>query len=571
MLVTFLPFKSLTDVRLHTMKFINYLLALIMALLFGSCSLPGMEMKNPKREGKIPKFSEEQILLGELTAYRTCYNVNYYDLDIHVLDESESLKGKVEIHANAVANFDTLQIDLHPNFTILSLKDKTTGKMLNYHRKHRAVFVETPHVEGDDFILVVEYEGQPFEAKKAPWKGGFVWKKDSQDKPWIGVACESDGASLWWPLKDHTADEPDSVRMTYHVKKGLVGVGNGVLERVDKTGTEDSYTWFVSYPINTYNITVYVGDFAHLKDQYKGFKGDTLTLNYYVLKNHCGKAEQHFRQTHHILRVYERTFGLYPWYEDGFKMIESPYAGMEHQSAIAYGNGYKNGYAFQTDYIILHETAHEWWGNSITVKDLADVWIQEGFATYSESVYYEQMLGEKYYDLNLKGNRQSIKNKYPVVGVEGRRWFHFRKHSDVYVKGAWILHTLREQLDNDKLFFEIISGFYDTYKYKLVSSQDFINFVNQETGADYQWFFDQYLHQHQVPVLEYSVTKSGELTYFWNNVDASFDQLKVKLKVNEEVVVLTPSTRSQSYTIPNFNTEVAYTFQMNSLYLVKEK
>lgn len=566
--VTFPPSSSLTTVRLHNMKFINYLFALILALLFGSCSVFRSEMATPKKEGKIPKFSEEQILLGELTPVRTCFDVNYYDLQMDVHPENQTLNGTVFIHAIATADFDTLQIDLHPNFEITALEDGNSNQALSYDRKHRAVFVQSSHKKGDRFILKVVYNGAPEEAKKAPWKGGFVWKEDGEGKPWIGVACESDGASLWWPLKDHTADEPDSVRMTYTVPKGLVGVGNGVLENIVENEKSTSYTWFVSYPINTYNVTIYVGDFTLVQDTYKGLKGEDLTLNYYVLKPHAKKAEQHFKQTHHILKVYERMFGLYPWYKDGFKMIESPYAGMEHQSAIAYGNGYKDGGLFTTDYIILHETAHEWWGNSITVKDLADVWIQEGFATYSESVYYEQIFGENYYNLSLNRIRSSINNKYPIVGVEGRRWFHFRKHSDVYVKGSWILHTLRQQLDDDTLFFDIISSFYDQYKYSLVESQDFINVVNEKTGKDYTWFFEVYLHQHQSPNLNYEISKTGELTYRWTNVPESFNQLKIKLRANGEKIILTPSSNLQTYQIDDYDPSGVYRFEKRSLYSV---
>lgn len=567
--VTFPPIHSLTVVRLYNMKFINYLLALILALLFGSCSIFRSEMANPKKEGKIPKFSEEQILLGELTSFRTCFDVNYYNLNLSVDAENKELSGTVFIHAKATEDFDTLQIDLHPNFEITSLEDASTNEQLTFSRKHRAVFVQTTHHQGEEFILKVVYKGKPEEAKKAPWKGGFVWKKDQEGKPWIGVACESDGASLWWPLKDHTADEPDSVRMTYTVPKGLIGVGNGVLENTRENANTTSFTWFVSYPINTYNVTIYVGDFVLVQDTYKGLEGDDLMLNYYVLKSHAEKAEKHFKQTHHILKVYERTFGLYPWYKDGFKMIESPYAGMEHQSAIAYGNGYQNGRFFTTDYIILHETAHEWWGNSITVKDLADVWIQEGFATYSESVYYEQIFGQRYYDISLNSNRSRINNKYPVVGVEGRRWFHFRKHSDVYVKGAWILHTLREQLDNDTLFFDIISSFYDQYKYTLVESQDFIDVVNVKTGKDYAWFFNVYLHQHQSPELSYEISSTGVLSYRWTNVPANFNALKVKFMNNGEEMILTPSLESQKVQLKEYNPAGSYLFKKQSLYAVK--
>ena len=448
--------QEIVHTGFHKMNNIVLLaLATLLSIFLQSCGIFGIhfQVHNPKKEGETPKFSMETILLGELTKYRTCYDVHYYDLAVELHPNSKMISGQVTMYANAKTNFDTLQMDLDQQFTIHGIFDAESGRSLNYKRSERAIYIEKRQEKGSSFQIVFKYEGKPIIAKKAPWKGGFVWKKDKQKNDWIGVACESDGASIWWPLKDHTSDEPDSMRMHYTVPGDLVSVGNGQFEGKTSHGHKTTYNWFVSYPINTYNVTIYAGKYKLLKDSYLGIHGDQLEIQHYVLDEHYEKAKTHFNQVHRILKVYEEKFGEYPWYRDGFKLVESPYMGMEHQTAIAYGNAYKNDLAGGTDYIILHEAAHEWWGNSITAFDLSDVWLQEGFATYAEALYLEDILGNSHYEDHLRYYRWLIKNKYPLIAVSGRRFFHFRKHGDVYTKGAWILHSLRMQLQNDQLFF----------------------------------------------------------------------------------------------------------------------
>lgn len=535
-------------------------------LFLSSCSLLGIhfQVHNPKHEGKLPKFSDESILLGELTKYRSCFDVTYYDLSVEVNSDEKELKGAVIVDAIAVEAFDTIQLDLHPDLNILSLVDYKTGSELNYDRVERAVFVAISKKKADKFQIQVKYKGKPVKAKKPPWKGGFVWKKDNQKNPWIGVACESEGASVWWPLKDHTSDEPDSMRLHYTVSKDLVAVGNGQLEGVDENESTKTYNWFVSYPINTYNVSIYVGKFELLKDTYTGINGKPLEINHYVLAENYLKAKEHFKQLHPQLKVFEQRFGEYPWYNDGFKLVESPYAGMEHQTAIAYGNGYKNN-TNNTDYIILHETAHEWWGNSITAKDLAHVWLQEGFATYSEAVYFEDAFGKSASTSHLSMYKWFIKNKYPVVGVEGRRWFHFRKGSDVYVKGAWILHTLRNHMGNDSLFFDIIRTFSTENAPKIVESQDFVNLVNSKTGKDFSWFFDHYLYKNEAPSLSYYINEHAVMKYKWTNVDSNFNQLQIVIEFKGQDIIITPTTKLQTIQLPIgiFNFESSVLFELN--------
>ena len=426
-------------------------------------------------------------------------------------------------------------------------------------------------MKGKEIAIQVAYQGRPKKAAKAPWKGGFVWDKDKEGNDWIGVACQTDGASIWWPLKDHTSDEPDSMSLHYSVPKGLVAVGNGNLRGKDTSEHFDTYHWHVSYPINTYNVTLYAGNFVLLDETYMNPEGKRMDMHHYVLPNNLEKARDHFNQVHDIIAIFEKYFGPYPWFRDGFRLVESPYMGMEHQTAIAYGNGYSNDLAGGTDYIILHEAAHEWWGNGVTASDLGDVWLQEGFATYAEVVYLEEMVGKTVADDHLRWYRFFIKNKYPVVSPRDRRWFHFRKHGDVYTKGAWILHSLRNQMENDKLFFSILKSFSEDNMYGIVDSEDFVELVNAKSGSDYHWFFNHYLYTHQAPELHFAIDKQGNMRYRWANTHPDFKYLKIKVKDGEEQRIIIPSSDVQSIPLKNIEGFNAFMgFVDDKLFAVKE-
>ncbi|HEY4799904.1 MAG TPA: M1 family metallopeptidase, partial [Bacteroidia bacterium] len=391
---------------------------------------------------------------------------------------------------------------------------------LKFSRKYGALFIALKKKAGEKFKLSIDYEGSPEVARKPPWKGGFVWKKDKEKNPWIGVACETEGASLWWPCKDVNNDEPDSVAINITTANNLMAVCNGHFAGKETSGNLSTYKWRVSYPINLYDVTFYIGNFKLLHDSIiNPANGKTLPFNHYVLAYNYEKAKEHLKQANSHIAFYEKTFGEYPWYRDGYKLVESPYEGMEHQSAIAYGNGYKNSY-MGFDYIILHESAHEWWGNGVTAADFADVWLQEGFATYSEALYVESTQGREAYIRYMLIYRLFVANKYPVVGPRDRRYFDYR-NSDCYQKGAWVLHTLRAQINNDKTFFDIFKSFQEKYRYKTTCSKDFIQLVNEKTGDDYNWFFNQYLYKREAPFLEY-FWDGTDLYYQWKYVDASF-------------------------------------------------
>jgi len=557
------------------MKRFSHLFILLFAVaIIQSCGILGVHINvhNPKKAGKYPKFKEETILLGQLDANRSKYDVVYYDISIEVIPKKKRLQGEVQMTANVLSNLDTIQMDLQAHFDINQIVDLKSNQKLNYYRQENVLYIPQKLKKGETIHLAIQYAGKPKKAKKAPWKGGFVWKKDKDKNDWIGVACQTEGASIWWPLKDHTSDEPDSVRMHYTVPNHLKAIGNGRFEGIsNKTETTQTYNWHVSYPINTYNITLYVGRFQLIQDQYKRISGDSVLLSYYVLPQDFNKAKDHFKQVHKILGSFESLFGAYPWPRDGYKLIQSPYEGMEHQTAIAYGNGFKNDLG-ETDYILLHETAHEWWGNSVTSEDLADVWLQEGFATYAESLYLEeQNIEDPSYNYHLWLNKIFIQNKYPLVGPREKRYFHFRKSSDAYVKGAWVLHSLRTQMNHDSLFFDVIQSFYKRSQYQMVTSQDFISIVNEKTETDYSWLFAQYLYNNEVPELSFTIKNNGQLIYKWNNVPDNFNKMKIFIVSNKETIELTPSTQTQILQLTANKEELfAFHFLNKSLYALKE-
>lgn len=532
-----------------------------MFVLNSCASLSGIQthynVTNPEKPVTYPKFNKEIVLLGELTPLRENFDVTFYDLDIFIDYRTKKLSGWVGIKSIAVTDIDSIQIDLDQRFEINELRwQNRDGKTLKYKRDQRAVFIklEQKVKQGEAFTIHVKYEGKPVVALMPPWLGGTVWKTDALAKPWIGVACEKAGASVWFPCKDHTSDEADSVKTRFTIPKyyaPLKVVSNGQFLGVEenKVTGEDSFSWKVSYPINTYNITFYVGDFVKIEDSYTTINSKTVKLNHYVLRQNVEKATKHFQQVKEHIKVFEELYGEYPWINDGFRLVESPYAGMEHQSSIAYGNGYKNDINGTDDHIILHEAGHEWFGNAISVADLADVWIQEGFTTYGEALYLEKRYGYSKYLSHLLKYRIFIKNARPVVGVYDRRFFDYRD-SDVYMKGAWILHSLRTTIDNDSLFFSCLKTFYNKYKLKITNSQDFIETVNQVTAKDYKWFFDQYLYKNKVPVLEYQyIKKTGGFYYRWLNVSDNFKGLPIRIKFDlmDDYSVIYPTNRTQKF------------------------
>ncbi|MEO8823583.1 MAG: M1 family metallopeptidase [Ginsengibacter sp.] len=377
--------------------------------------------------------------------------------------------------------------------------------------------------------LIIYYHGKPRVAKHAPWDGGFVYSKDQSGNPWVGVACQGLGASVWYPCKDYQGDEPDSAEMHFRVPSELMCISNGRLRNVDSSNSKKSvYTWAVVNPINNYDITFYIGKFVHFGEIYKGEKGD-LTMDYWVLDSNLAKAKGQFKDAPRMMKAFEYWLGPYPFYEDGYKLVDAPYLGMEHQSAIAYGNRYENGYlgrdlsgsgwGMKWDFIIVHESAHEWFGNNITSKDLADMWIHESFANYAEALFTKYYYGKKAGDEYVIGVRKNVQNDKPVIAHYG---VNEEGSGDMYYKGGNMLHTIRQIINNDEKFRNILRGLNKTFYHQTVTAKQVEDYINQQSGIDFSKVFQQYLETTEVPMLDVKYIK-GKPFYKWDNCIDGFN------------------------------------------------
>jgi aminopeptidase N len=488
------------------------LLIIIAAIfLFTGCAVMKVPdfARVPEKPGTYPRFTSKDSLIGQLDADREGYDVFFYDLDLDLDPAGKSIGGTVDIHFRAMSALTVLRIDLYRNLSISGIT--LSGEEVLWKRYDRAVSVSLPRplLPGHEYIMTVEYEGRPTRAKNPPWEGGTLWKKDANGNPWVAIACETEGASLWFPCKDHLSDEPDSVRFRMTVPAGLQVVSNGILLSHTSLQEKETYTWLTRYPVNIYNITFYAGKYEHFNDTMLTPQG-ILDLDYYVLPQNLARAKEHFLQVKDIISLYSRLYGPYPWIREGFRLVEAPYEGMEHQTAIAYGSGYSNRAWLGGDYIIVHEAAHEWWGNAVSVSDLSDIWIHEGFATYSEMLFAEYTLG---YENSLLYARyhvaSEIRNRFPVSGPAGVGYWNAR-NNDVCNKGAMILHTIRNIVNDSILFFDILQTFYSEHAAAShVTSGDFIKIVERKTGKDWHNFFEVYLYSRKVPVLHWYYSPAG--------------------------------------------------------------
>ncbi len=510
----------------------------------------------PAKEAHFPKLTERNRLMGVQSPERTCYDVTYYRINLTVDSEQKYLRGYVDISARVVRNFSRLQVDLAQTMTLNRIRFQ--GQDLSYVRDEDAVFVQFPAMEaGTEFTFRVEYEGQPKEARRPPWDGGFVWETDQQGRPFISVACEGDGASLWWPNKDQILDEPDSVRMTFTVPEELFCVSNGRLENVsDGPKGYKTYTWAVLNPINNYNVSLQLGSYVLVQDTLQR-NGTVETMNHYVLDYHAAVAQEHFKQARKVIHFMEKYFGPYPWWKDGYKLVEVSYLGMEHQSAVAYGNKFSNhsdsrGWLSDfygiVDGLLFHETAHEWWGNSVTAADPAHMWIHEGMAIYCEALYIEDQLGYKVSVDYLLKKRRTIQNKLPIVGPENENYWAF---GDSYNKGGWVMHTLRHVVNDDSLWFDILKSFAIQNARGHVRTEDFQKHVERKTGQNLDYFVKQYFYDRRPPTLEYY--QSGSRFYYhWRDVIPGF-RMPVDLNLNGKKVRIFPTENIQALDIPAFS------------------
>jgi aminopeptidase N len=397
-------------------------------------------------------------------------------------------------------------------------------------------------------------------ANRAPWDGGISWKYDVNGQPFVASSCQGIGASIWWPCKDHMYDEVDSMLVTVTVPQGLMNAGNGKLRSITKKNGKVTTEWFVNNPINNYGININIGDYAHYSEVYEGEKGP-LDVDYYALKDNLAKARIQFTQVPQMLEAFEHWFGPYPFYEDGFKLVEAPYLGMEHQSSITYGNGYSNGYrgmdlsesgwGLKFDFIIIHESGHEWFANNITYKDIADMWIHESFTAYSESLFLEYYYGKEAGAEYILGTRSRIANDIPIIGQYN---VNARGSGDMYYKGSNMLHTIRQIVNNDSLWKSTLRGLNGTFYHQTVETKQIEKYIENKTKKKLSKVFDQYLRDTRIPILEYRVKDDG-IAYRWTNVVKDFE-MPIELNINGDTHLLTSSTNWKFKVLDSRPTEI---------------
>lgn len=502
------------------------------------------------------EYTHADTLRGSLSPLRSCYDINFYHLDVKFNIDQKHISGSNEFRFTAVEAFNKLQFDLFENLRI----DKILfhGKPLSFLREGNAVFVTFQDIikKGGRDTFIVYYSGNPIVTEKAPRFGGVVFSKDSLGNPFVATACEASGASICWPNKDHLSDEVDSMLISVSVPNGLKDVSNGRLRKV--VNLRNGYTlfdWFVSTPINNYNVAVNIGKYVHFDDKYNG-QNSELTLDYWMLPYNLKKAKLQFESNvKPMLMAYEHWFGPYPFYKDGYKLVETPYPAMEHQSAISYGGYMKNGPpneligetgGVKWDFIILHESAHEWFGNSITAKDLADLWIHEAFGGYAESLFVEYRYGKQKGLEYLHRQRSGISNDAPIVAPYG---VNQMGSGDMYSKGATLLNMIRTIVNDDQKWRGILNGINNNFYHQTVTYEQVVNYFSIQSGKNLAPVFDQYLKFRELPVLEFA-NKDGRLSCRWI-ANANGFNMPVKVKVNEgEYQWISPSDKFTAVNIP---------------------
>lgn len=482
------------------------------------------------------EFTRTDTLRGSIGPERAWWDVTHYDLTVKFDFDKRSIAGQNIISYKIIsAPAKEMQIDLQLGLDIDSVL--FDNKKLVFRRDENAFFMMVPPAQNREGLqkITVYYHGIPRPALHPPWDGGIIWSKDQLGNPWISVACQGLGASVWYPCKDHQSDEPDSAAITMIVPDTLTAIANGRLRsEVNNGDGTATYTWAVTNPINNYNLVPYIGKYTHWHEDFDGEKGK-LDCDYWVLDYNLDKAKEQFKQAPEMLKCFEYWFGAYPFYEDGYKIVESPHLGMEHQSAIAYGNKFMNGYGgtdlsgtgwgLKWDFILIHESAHEWFGNNITSNDIADMWVHEAFANYSETIFTGCKYGKEAGNDYVTGTRKKIVNDIPVQGDYG---VNREGSGDMYYKGGNMVHMIRQVMNNDTAFRQLLRGMNSAFYHQTVTGKQVENYISQTSGIDFSKLFDQYLRTTQIPVLEY-IIKGDKLSYRWANCVNGFN---LPLKIN---------------------------------------
>ena len=494
------------------------------------------------------------ILLESENPRLACYDVTSYNLELDIDPAKKSITGSCTMYFRLLSSVDSIDLFLDNRLGIKRITGSDETK-LSFSRHDDRIRIGLPGnmYRGEtNWSVTLQYGGIPKISGNPPWDGGFIWSTDTAGNPFCGITCQLEGAKLWWPNKNVWSDKPDSISFTVRVPRGLTVISNGKLRKSWQTMDGlAAFNWVISYPMLPYNLTVYIGKYNHFSE-YLPHDHDSLLLNYYVLPHHVAKAKEHFKQASKIIAVYEKYFGPYPFKSCGYKLVEAPYQGMEHQSAIGYGNGYKNGYTgfnfapfkFDYDYVILHETAHEWWGNSVSARKAQDMWIQESFATYSESMFVEELMGHDSAERYIMQDVSNLmKNGYPLCDTV--RGSHYS--SDLYNKGSAIWNTFRNMISNDSLWFSFLRQIQRDHRYSSISTGELIRYVNGYFHGDFGWFFDQYVFSPDLPVLLLKKEPEipGRISFKWDSGMEDF-RLPIILKRGSTTLVLNPSAKWQS-------------------------
>ena len=514
-------------------------------------------------------FTRQDTLRGSITPERAWWDLNYYHLDIVVNPKTRSIKGKNTIHYTILTSYQTFQIDLQPPMKLTkAIQDGKELEVLSDGNAHFIKLKKAQNKIGSIEEIEIFYEGKPREAINAPWDGGISWKKDSNGIDFIASSCQGLGASVWWPNKDHMYDEVDSMKISVNVPKHLMNISNGRLQSIDQEGDETTtYNWVVTNPINNYGVNINIGDYVHFSEVYEGEKGP-LDMDYYVLRDHLGKAIVHFTDAPKMMKAFEHWFGPYPFYEDSFKLVEVPYLGMEHQSSVTYGNQFKKGYlgadlsrtgwGLKFDFIIIHESGHEWFANNITYKDAADMWIHEGFTAYSENLFLDYYYGTKAASEYVIGTRSNIRNDKPIIGVYN---VNSEGSSDMYYKGANMLHTLRQLIKDDDKWRKILRGLNTEFHHKTVTTKQIETYISDRSGLNLTAFFDQYLRDTRIPTLEYYF-KDTKLRYRWSQVVNGFE-MPVEIDASREKKWLFPTKEWQEIELNSSEIDIDIDYYIN--------
>jgi aminopeptidase N len=506
------------------------------------------------------KYTEQDSLRGSITKERKWWDLQHYNLNVVINPEKKHISGHNTIRYQVLSKNQRLQIDLqHPMKITRAMHH---GKYVFVEPNGNAHYIHLPiqPIHTTDSVTVF-FEGIPPTSKNPPWDAGFTWKKDRKKNYFIATSCQGKGASVWWPNKDHMYDEPDhGMQQKYTVPENLIAVGNGRLKKTthDTVSKTKIFHWQVTQPINNYGVNVNIGNYVQFSEKFKGEKKH-LDCNYFVLPEFLEKAKKQFQQVPKTLEALEFWFGPYPFYEDSYKLVQVPYLGMEHQSSVTYGNQFQNGYlghdlsrtgwGMKFDYIIVHETAHEWFANSITNKDIADMWIHESFATYAESLYLEYHFGKQAAQTYIQGLRHSIQNDQPIIGQYNT---NSEGSADMYSKGANMLHTIRQLAKDDQKWRTILRALHRKFYHQTVSSAQIETFLNEQIQFNLQGVFDQYLRTPKIPVFETRFTQN-HLEYRWHNVEQSFSMpLKIYLDGKEKWIYPTPQWKKmKTISIPD--------------------